>query len=58
MNPDSRLKTVVVSSAKQIAENVDFHTSQSQYKKIIMKDLVFTLRNDPQLRHKELVYSL
>jgi hypothetical protein len=47
---------VVVNSKKAIGEIVDFNTSQP--KKIIMKDLVFTLREDPLHKHKELVYSL
>ena len=54
--PNSKERSVVILSKKSIEESV--HDIATLQKKVIMKDLISVLKDDPRLAHKPLVYQL
>lgn len=58
INPETHTKNIVISSSKTLEEGKDFGIIVANTKKIIVKDLLSVLRQDPHLRNKPLVYQL
>lgn len=55
---DAYTKQVVIGASKALNDGKDFVLKESVTKKVIVKDLLQTLNEDPCHKHKPLVYRL